>query len=97
MIPDHKIYFIPTDDKREAEYLCAFLNAPAVEQFVLGYVETTQIGTHITDYIKIPKFDSSNADHVSLADISVKIMNDDLSVEEGRRMIDQILYQVLAL
>ncbi|MDO4582573.1 MAG: N-6 DNA methylase [Planctomycetia bacterium] len=95
VIPDHKIYFIPTNNKREAEYLCAFLNAPAVEQFVLGYVETTQIGTHITDYIKIPKFDYLNANHLRLADITNHVICKKISLEKAREEIDSLLSTII--
>lgn len=85
---------IAVDDRQEAEYLCAFLNAFAVEQFILGYAETTQIGTHITDYMKIPRFDPGNARHMALAEITERAMRGELSVQEARQGADMVLKEI---
>ena len=70
VVPDHKIYFVGLDSEGEAYYLCAVLNAPVVTEIVLNYAESTQIGTHIFDYINIPRYDPNNPDHKRMADIS---------------------------
>ena len=93
VIPDHKIYFIPLDTEEEALFLCAYLNAYAVEQLVLAYVETTQIGTHITDYIRIPMYDPENPAHASLVKIAAKAINEELSVTEARGLADCLLLE----
>lgn len=71
-IPDHKLFFIPLEDEKEAHYICAFLNSKIVREIIHGYSVSTQVATHVTDYIKIPQFDSKNSLHIELSDISVK-------------------------
>ena len=94
VVPDHKIYFIPLDSKEEALYLCAFLNAYAVEDFIMGYAENTQIGTHITDYLHIPVFNPENRHHRELVQVSEDILRDKISVEEARRRSDTLIHQL---
>ena len=84
VVPDHKIYFIPLDNEEEAKYLCAFLNAATVEELILGYVETTQIGTHITDYVRIPKYSDDNKNHNRLVHITELVIDGNLSVDDAR-------------
>lgn len=91
VVPDHKIYFIPLDSIEEALFLCAYLNAPTIEELVLAYAETTQIGTHVTDYIKIPKFSLDNPAHISLVEIASKAINGMIPVAEAREQADRLL------
>ncbi len=91
VIPDHKIYFIPLASEEEAMYLCAYLNAPMIEELVLAYVETTQIGTHITDYIKIPLFNPNNPVHISLANVARNVMEGLVTIKEARDIADKLL------
>jgi len=93
VVPDHKIYFIPLDTEEEALFLCAYLNAPTVEELVLAYVEATQIGTHITDYIKIPTFTPNNPAHMALVKIASEAINGVLTVAEARKRADSLLLE----
>ena len=95
VIPDHKIYFIPIEEEEEAKYLCAYLNAAIVEELILGYVESTQIGTHITDYVTIPPFSSRSAYHIELAQITTKVNNDQMSVYDARKRASSIVVHLL--
>ena len=92
VVPDHKIYFIAVDNEQEADYLCAYLNAPAVEQFVLGYAENTQIGTHVTDYIHIPAFDPADPVHIELAEIADMAAKGQMDIETARKKIDDLIF-----
>lgn len=95
VVPDHKIYFVPLDDEEEAKYLCGYLNATIVEELILGYVETTQIGTHITDYVRIPKYLSGDENHRGLARTAESAMMNKMGIEEAReRATDFVLHIV---
>ena len=91
VIPDHKIFFVPTENEEEAHYLCAMLNAPSVEELVMNYAENTQIGTHIFDYVRIPRFDSANHTHCVLSQISKDAHEHRISAEEARDRIEQVI------
>lgn len=95
VIPDHKLYFVPVETEEEAHYLCAFLNAPQVEEVVMSYVETTQIGTHITEYLYIPQFDNSNEIHRRLSDISLSAQRGVITPQEARDLISRLLPTIL--
>lgn len=92
VVPDHKIYFIPTETREEALYLCAFLNAYAVEDFILGYAENTQIGTHITDYLHIPAFNAKNKHHGKLVRVAEDATEGRMTVEKARGEADKIIH-----
>lgn len=95
VIPDHKLYFVPLFSEIEAHYLCALLNAPQVEDFVLGYAETTQIGTHVTEYLKLPKFEELNDLHQELAKLSLNAHHSNSLVQNTREKISILLPQIL--
>lgn len=76
VVPDHKLYFVPCETAEEAYYLCGFLNSPAVRAFITGYVIDTQIATHITEYINIPRYDPQNAYHVELSNVASQIIQE---------------------
>lgn len=94
VIPDHKIYFVPLESEEEAHYLCAFLNAPQVEEFVLGYAENTQIGTHVTEYLNIPVFDRSNELHILLANISKQAHLGAISAGDARSQVKNLIKDI---
>lgn len=91
VVPDHKVYFVPTEDEMEAHYLCAVLNAPSVEELVMNYAENTQIGTHIFDYVRIPRFDPANPVHTLLSRLSKSAHENRISVENTRQEIDRVI------
>lgn len=95
VIPDHKLYFVPLYSEVEAHYLCALLNAPQIEEFVLGYVETTQIGTHVTEYLNLPKFDKTNNYHMELSKLSESAHSDSTLVKTAREKISLLLNKVI--
>ncbi|WP_157049104.1 Eco57I restriction-modification methylase domain-containing protein [Syntrophomonas palmitatica] len=95
IIPDHKLYFVPLDNEQEAHYLCAFLNAPQVADFIHGYVENTQIGTHITEYLDIPKFNAKRKTHIQLSEISQNAHQGAIDSEEAVSRIEVIVKRVL--
>ena len=47
--------------------------SPSVIEVVDGYAVTTNRGTDVLKYIAIPKFDSQNAIHIRIANISKEI------------------------
>ena len=92
VIPDHKIYFIPTDSEEEAFYLCAFLNATMVEDFIMGYAENTQIGTHITDYLYIPQYNSSNKIHSDMIRLTKDTLAGNTPVPLAREKANEYIH-----
>lgn len=95
VIPDHKIYFVPLENEDEAHYLCAFLNAPQVEEFVFGYAENTQIGTHVTEYLNIPQYNENQKQHRMLVDISKQAHTGAISVVDARSRIEGLIEALL--
>ena len=67
MIPDHKLVIVPFGEASEAHYVCSVLNSSIARFIASTYVVSTQISTHILDFIKVPKFDAKNALHVKLS------------------------------
>lgn len=91
VVPDHKLYFIPVYNEDEAHYLCSFLNSSQVTKVILSYAETTQIGTHVTEYMNIPLFNKSNKLHTKLSQISLSAHNKLLSAQEAQRKVSELL------
>lgn len=95
VVPDHKIYFIPLEEEDEAKYLCTYLNATIIETLVRGYTETTQIGTHITDYVSIPRFAVKNKDHQALAQIYDRVIMGKTNISEARHEASVSVLKIL--
>jgi hypothetical protein len=96
IIPDHKIYYVPLENETEAHYLCAFLNSPQVEEFILGYVERSQIGTHVTEYLNIPQFDLRNNIHIRLAQVSKRAHAGTLCPKKALQMCADLVHSALS-
>ena len=94
VIPDHKIYFIPTDSENEAYYLCTFLNANIVEDLIMGYAENTQIGTHITEYLYIPKYDSQNTIHSDMARLARNAISGNTPISDARKEANDYIHEL---
>ena len=69
VIPDHNVVMIPLDNEEEAFYLAGILNSNIVSRFVKAYISWF-FSTHIMDNILIPQYDSQNAIHKKIAELS---------------------------
>lgn len=74
-IVDADTYYYQTKDDRESHYLCAFLNAPSVDEKIKPHQTRGQWGArHIHrrpfEVVPIPRFDLTNENHIKLADMS---------------------------
>ena len=94
VVPDHKIYFVPLYDEAEAYYLCGMLNTSIVNEIVLNYAESTQIGTHIFDYVNIPKYDPMDAVHPQISAISKNAHLGLISATEAKVALDVLLHKI---
>ena len=70
IIPDHKLMLVPFENDIEAYYLSALLNTKIAQFVVKSYVISTSTSTHILKNIRVPKFQSKDANHVKLANLS---------------------------
>lgn len=71
-IPNVKLMLIPFTNEDEAYYVCSILNSSPVTLAVASYVIETGISTHITRFLKIPKFDIRCVNHQKLSQLSRK-------------------------
>jgi type II restriction/modification system DNA methylase subunit YeeA len=72
LIPNEKLMLIPLSSEDEAYYVSGVLNSSIVQFFVVSCVIATAISTHITERIRIPKFDPKNPEHLKLSTLSRK-------------------------
>ncbi len=62
----------------------------------MGYVIDTQIATHITEYISIPSYDSTNPLHIELSHLSSTISSERREATAPERMrIEKIVESLL--
>lgn len=73
VVPDHKLYFIPCSEEREAAYLTALLNAPLIANAVSSYAAQLSLGASVAEYLKLPKFVTADDRHRQLADLAIII------------------------
>jgi hypothetical protein len=73
VIPDHKLYFIPTETEGEAAYLTGFLNAPVISSTVSAYASRLSLGVSVADYLNIPRFDEGNVEIRAIRDLALEI------------------------
>jgi SAM-dependent methyltransferase len=72
LIPDHKLMLIPLKNEEEAYYLSAILNSSLINFIVASYAEPLEIETHISQHIKLPKFNKNDSNHLKLSELSKK-------------------------
>ncbi|MCK4818822.1 hypothetical protein KA005_23820, partial [bacterium] len=70
VIPDHKLFIIPTKNREEAHFICALINSSISSYIVMSYSISTGISTHILDHLPIPQYSSKNLLHKKLSDLS---------------------------
>jgi hypothetical protein len=74
-VADADTYYYQVKDDREAHYLCAFLNAPYVDEAIKPHQTRGQWGPrHIHrrpfEFVPIPKFNPNDEKHRKLAELS---------------------------
>jgi len=89
MCEDEKGNFIAED---EAHFICAILNCPIVERFILQSSDSRTF--KIQPPIFIPKYNIKNVNHVKLRDISIKAHENPDNVEELREEAEKIYMSI---
>jgi hypothetical protein len=90
IVPEHKVMFIETRDEDEAHYLAAILNSSLLRLIIASYTMERQIGTHLTKYVRIPKYDSDKSAHRELVACSKKAHAHPETRESIERTIDKL-------
>ncbi|MGO8702204.1 MAG: Eco57I restriction-modification methylase domain-containing protein [Candidatus Brocadiia bacterium] len=70
VIPDHKLMFVPLQDREEAHFVCAMLSSSISVLVVKSYGLETQTSTHVLEYVRLPKYDEKEKAHKRLAELS---------------------------
>ena len=88
-IADHKTYWYDTASQEEAHYLCALLNSDVINKAIKGYQSQGTFGQrdiHRTPFeaCTIPMFDSTNSDHLALAQESIKAHEDLAFIQQSK-------------
>ncbi len=94
VVPDHKVYFIPVETEDEAAYLTAFLNARSVSGAIGAYASALSLGTSVVDYLKIPKFDTSDAAMCELSALGKALSSGREPSEAEEMRLDELATQV---
>jgi hypothetical protein len=61
---------IPLDDEDEAHYICGILNSSIVRSVIAAYTYELRMETHITQFVRVPKFNRKDVNHKKLAEPS---------------------------
>ena len=96
IIPDHKVYFVPLDNENEAAYLTAFLNSRLVAEAINAYSAALSLGTSVTDYLNIPKFDENNSTMMELATMAKKFTEGVIPTSADEIMLDTLVKKLIA-
>jgi len=69
-IPNEKLMLIPFENLDEAYYVSGVLNSVIARTIISSYVIETEISTHITKVINVPKYNPNNNLHAKISDLS---------------------------
>jgi hypothetical protein len=72
IIPDDSLIMIDFNELEEAYYVSAVLNSSIIRLIIASYTYELRQETHITRYVRIPKFDTSNSLHRNISAFSSK-------------------------
>ena len=95
VIPDHKVYFVPTESEDEAAYLTAFLNAGMVSDAINAYSSALSLGTSVTDYLNIPGFDEHNETMMLMASMAKRFRQGDKPTQEDETTLDSMVRNLI--
>lgn len=96
IVPDHKVYFVPTQTEEEAAYLTGFLNAPLVSTAVSAYASSLSLGTSVVEYIHIPQFDSQNKDMLELVELARNLTNSTICQDyKSDEVLDALVKKII--
>ncbi len=70
IIPNEKLVLIPFQCEEEAHYVAAILNSSISRLIVASYAVETEISTHVSENVAIPKFRANVGTHQELAELS---------------------------
>jgi hypothetical protein len=73
VVPNHKVYFVPCESLREAQFLTAILNASSVVKAVGAFATALSLGTNVIRYLRLPRFNWRHDDHLQLALLAGRI------------------------
>lgn len=90
IVVDSKVLMLDTYDKLEAHYVCGIINAPSIIEVVDGYAISTNRGTDVLKYIAIEKFDSSNSLHREIAELSIEIHEEMLTIDKPNGKVKKL-------
>jgi hypothetical protein len=77
----------------EAHYICAILNAPIVEEYVLNSSDSRSF--KIRPPVKIPKYDETNITHSELSGLSKGAHRDPSNIKEILDNINTLYLRIL--
>ena len=100
IIPDHKLMLVAFDNESESHYLCSVLNSTPSRFVVASYAINVQLGPHLLDNIKIPKYDQKNEIHRELARLSRQCHEKvaaGISVTDLEEQIDELAAELWGL
>ncbi len=72
VVVNDSLILIPFDKKEEAYYVSGVLNSTPVLFTIASYTYELRMETHITQYIKIPRFNPKNEVHLRISELSKK-------------------------
>jgi len=72
IVLNDSLILVPFDEEREAYYVSGLLNSSPVLFTIASYTYELRMETHITQYVRIPKFDKKDKLHLELSDLSKK-------------------------
>lgn len=67
--PNNKVNFIATTSEEEAHYLAAWVNAPACQNAIAGFVSSTTIPPVALERLPIPVFDRDDSDCLAISQL----------------------------
>lgn len=95
VIPDHKVYFVPTQSEDEAAYLTAFLNSHMVADAINAYSSALSLGTSVTDYLNIPQFDEKNELMVMMSQMAKRFRSGEVPQAEDEDKLDSMVSSLI--
>jgi methylase of polypeptide subunit release factors len=98
IIPNEKIIFVGLNDRQEAFYLCGVLSSTVYRNTIHSYMVDTQITPSILSRLNLPKFDSSDQNHVKISNFCEKghfSNNKDFFVKEIDLIVDEMVGAII--
>lgn len=90
VVPDHKIMLVECSSEPEAYYVAGLINSTPFRYAVTSYAIEIQMGPHVLENVRVPRFDAASKLHQAIASESGRLASEGAEAAEDVAKLDSL-------